>query len=288
MTSWSRRATWVIAALVVATAASTLLPAGRAPAPGRVRFAVLEGPGRERTLQAVTPFAEYLGAAVRRAVLPAVIAGDRLGDAPVGFDLALVPASAAAAWPGAEVLAWVSRCRMSAGGCRAFVVFRRGDRVWHELRAPRVILGDRWSWSGGRGAVAYLREHGFELPQGFGEVAYGANPYDHTEALAALAHGAFDVAVACEADVRAAVDEGLLDARTIVFGPAGEPGRDFALVAAPSLAPRARSAIRDAALNLDLYRFESRNTRTALVLQALRGLGVEGFSPVEVLPSLRP
>jgi ABC-type phosphate/phosphonate transport system substrate-binding protein len=278
----------VIAALVVATAASTLLPAGRAPAPGVVRFAVLEGPGPERTLRAVEPFAEYLGFAVRRAVLPSVLSGDRLESGAADFDLALVPAEAASAWPGAEVLAWVSRCRMASAGCRAFVVFRRGERVWHELRAPRLILGDRWTWSGGRGASGYLREHGFELPGGFAKVAYGANPYDHTEALAALAHGAFDVAVACEADVRAAVDEGLLDAREIVFGPAGQPGRDLALVAAPSLAAPARRAIRDAALNLDLYRFETENLRAALVLQALRGLGVEGFSPVEVLPSLRP
>jgi ABC-type phosphate/phosphonate transport system substrate-binding protein len=287
MREWSGKATWVIAALVVGTAVSTLLPIAAAPPSGTLRLGVLVGPGQERTARAVAPLAEYLGSALRRVVGVEVTSDEQLRSHPEAYDLALLPTQLVSAWPSAEVLAWANRCRPSGASCRPFVIFPR-DRPWNTVPSPRVILGDRLTWAGGEGARAYFLKRGFRLPEDFGLVAYAANPYDHSEAIHALIHGAYDVAVAAEADVRAAAAAGLLDPARFESIAAGEAGNDFALVACASLPAKARRVARDAALNLDRFRFDPHNQRVAMVIEALQALGIEGFAPDVILPSLHP
>jgi ABC-type phosphate/phosphonate transport system substrate-binding protein len=281
------RLTWVLGALVVATAVSAVFPRGGPQLPGMIRFGVLAGAGVVRTERALTPLTDYLGLAVRRAMRPEVVSVDRLRADAGGFDLALLPSTFLDSWGSGEVLAWGKPRGMPGARTRPYALFRRKD-PWYDLDAPRVIFGDRFTWSGGAGSDAYLAEHGFGSHEELGGVQYGSDPYDHTESIAALVHGAFDLAIVRESDLREALETGLVDRSRFAFTPAGPAHGDFVLVAGATLSSSARRRIRDAVLNLDLYRYDETNQRVQAILASLDPLGLSGFVPDEVLPSLRP
>ena len=157
---------------------------------------------------------------------------------------------------------------------------------WFAKSAPRIILGDSHSWAGGRGAADYLREHGVEPRSA--RMASGGNVYDHREAIAALVHGAYDVAIVREADLEEALESGLVDRDAFLFGAAGEAQPCFALVASPQLAKGVRRSVRSAALNLDTLRFDQSSLRVRTVVAAMAQLRLAGFVPIEPLPNLRP
>ena len=116
----------------------------------------------------------------------------------------------------------------------------------------------------------------------------GEEPPALREAIAALVHGAFDLALIRETDLRRAVESGLIDLERFSYEPAGPAAPSFALLAGPRLSGRARNAAREAALNLDHYRFDRSQRRVAAVVAAMGQLGLSGFAPVEPLPALRP
>jgi hypothetical protein len=282
------RTTWILFTAVVLTAVSTLLPRQDPALPGVIRLHVLSGPGPAWTEKALRPLAVYLGERVRRSVQIKAVEEEVWDPRDARAHLLLAPVELLPRGAsGYEVLAWLKGPGVGSAHQRPFVVFARSP-LWHRLEKPRIILGDAHTWAGGRGAAAFLAEKGHPLPDGFAEVATGVNPYDHAEALAALAHGAYDLAVARESDVRRALAAGLLDEERWVVGPAGPPGGGVALLATPTLGENARRRVREALLELDHLRFDQQHLRAATVLEGLGLLGLEGFAPDEVLPSLRP
>lgn len=272
---------------VLGLAIWSVYPTDDGQLPGTLRLAALSGPGNAATHRALDPFAQHLSAAARRAVLVELITPDADFKR---LDLALLPSPLLSRWPEAEVLAWSKGAARVGGQTRPMFLHRR-DRPWYELPDPKVIFGDRWSWGGCRGAWGYLKEHGFierGSSTGGENYTYGLNPYSHAEAIAAVVHGAYDLAIIREEELLAALDGGLVNRGEYAFGPAGEFGGGFALVAGPSVNDRARRALRAAALNLDTLRFDESSLRVRTVLAALGQLHLDGFVPVEPLPGLRP
>ena len=255
--------------------------------PGVLRVAVATGPGEFQTSRALAPLCDYLGLSVRRSMRPVSVLPEQLRAELSEYDLALIPSSWAQSWEGSEVLAW-GKVRASGGfRSRPFVVTRR-DHDWVETASPRVIFGDRYTWAGYAGALDYLRERSFDATDEGQSIAFGHNMYDHSEAIAALVHGAFDIAIVREADMRAALDAGLLRREAFAFEAAGELGVDFALVAGPSLSGGAKQSIREAALNIESLRYDKLSLRVKAVLGAMGQLGLEGFGPTEPFPAIRP
>ncbi len=276
--------TWVMFALVVAAALSTFLPLQESHLPGALQLAVVDGPGPDRTRAAVTFFCSYLSEEVRRAVHPVVVDAESVRRGANGSHLVLAPAELVP--EGWEVLAWAKGSGMGAAHERPYLVSRRGED-WASLKAPRIILGDRWTWAGGRGAQAYLRERGHPLPEGFGKVDAGSNVFDHTQALAVLVHGGFDLAVVRESDLRRAIRAGWLDAREFVYGPAGPAASGIVLAASNVLGGRAKGRLRAAALNLSPFGFDRKHLPAAAALGGLAILGIESFVPDRPFPALR-
>jgi ABC-type phosphate/phosphonate transport system substrate-binding protein len=282
------RLTWILMGLVVLTAVSAIFPRQSPRLPGVIHFGVLAGAGSARTERALKPLASYLGMHVRRAIVPVVASSTSLRGNAGGYDLALVPSTFVSSWGAkSEVLAWAKHWGPSGARSQPYALHLR-ERPWHERARPRVILGDSLTWSGGVGSEDYLRSHGFDPAAAGDRVAHGVNPYDHEQAIAALVHGAFDLAVVRDTDLRGAVETGLVDRSRFAFGPAGPAEGGFVLVAGPTLSDSARRRVREAVLNLDLYQYDEANHRVRSILAALRPLGLAGFAPDEVLPSLRP
>jgi ABC-type phosphate/phosphonate transport system substrate-binding protein len=269
---------------VLALALWSIYPTGPAPIPGVLEMAVLTGRGELATSRALQPLAEYLAASARRTVELKLV--DSLADLH-DADLALVPTTFAESWQGSETLAWAKTLMATGGGSRPMYLYPR-SAVWFEKAEPRVIYGDPHSWSGGRGAGDYLRQNGFDPRVAKERVHAAVDVYDHREAIAALVHGAYDLAIVRETDLMEAVGSGLVDRREFAFGPAGPSKPCFALVASPQLAPAARRSLRSAALNLDTLRFDRSSLRVRNVLAAMAQLRLAGFVPVEPLPGLRP
>ncbi len=279
--------TWVIFGLVVIAALSTFLPWHDPQLPGSVQLTVLEGGGRTRTLRAVKPLCEYLSQQLRRSVVPKVVTASELPGELSKARLFLLPATLLADSTGFEILARAKGPGLDAAYERPYLVFPQGKR-WFELAKPRLILGDSWSWMGGKGASKYLADHGHPLDSGFSEVASGHDVYDHEEALCALAHGGYDLAIVRESDLRRAIEDGIIDPKRFSFGPAGPPGGGIVLAAAPSISNAARRSLRSAALNLDAFRFDNKHMPAALALSGLALLGIDGFVPDRPFPNLRP
>ena len=278
--------TWVIFSLVVLVALSTFLPLREPQIPGTFTLAVIEGQGETRMLAGVRPFCSYLGDELRRAVVPQIVDAVFLKEGAMGAHLILAPRELLPEGGSFQILAWAKGSGMGAAHERPYVVVPRGTH-WESLRAPRLILGDRWTWAGGRGAAEFLAERGHPLDGGFSEVAAGHDIYDHTEALAALAHGAFDLAVVRESDLRRAVETGIIDPHRFTFGPAGPPGDGIALAASHELADRARRKVRAAALDLSVFGFDRKHLPAGAALSGLAVLGIEGFVPDRFFPELR-
>lgn len=275
--------TWILLALLLGAAATTILPDGNPDLPGRVELIALEGPGVAGTEHALAPFARYLGLGLRRSVGVQVVAAGALPP-PGEFELALMPARFAASREDVEVLAWSKPHGLGGADTRPLLVHRRGLDLTR-VAAARIVVGDAHSFD--PAAVrGWLAEQG--LPGPFDGLATGSNPYDHSEALAALVHGAYDLAVVRESDLRQALDAGLVDRTDFAYLAAAPAGRGFALVAGPGLPAAARGRVRDAALNLDHLRYDPQSLRAHAVLEAMGKLGLDGFVPVEMLPSLRP
>lgn len=282
------RLTWILMGLIVLTAVSAVFPDPSPKLPGTIRFGVLAGAGSARTVRAVTPLADYLGLTVRRTVVPVVADADELRGNRGDFDLVLIPSTLVSSWSaGSTVLAWAKPQGRSRARTRPFALYPR-DAPWDERAAPRVIFGDSLTWSGGAGSDGFLADHGFDRASAEGRTAHGVNPYDHLEAVAALVHGAFDLAIVRDADLYEALATGLVDRARFAFGPAGPARGGFVLMAGPTLSDAARRRIREAVLNLDLYQYDEANHRVRSVLASLTLLGLAGFVPDEVLPSLRP
>jgi ABC-type phosphate/phosphonate transport system substrate-binding protein len=274
-------------ALVVATTISALVSGPPSELPGVLRLAVPEGAGNARTERALQPLRDYLAQSARRAIEVSVLPAEDLRQDQQHFDLALIPSTFLDSWgERASILARLRTHSMMGLPSRPYWL-SRSDVDWKQLAAPRIVFGDDVTWSGGAGSTEYLHESGFDDLSRFGKVTYGKNPFDHEEAIAALVYGAYDVAIVREADLRRAVDRGFVDRASFTTGPAGEPRADFLLVADVGLSRPARDRLREAVLNLDLYRFDQPNYRVMAILGALEVLGLEGFAPYEVLPSLR-
>lgn len=269
---------------VLALALWSVYPTGPTPIPGVLEMAVLQGRGELATSRALQPLADYLAASARRTVELKLV--DSLADLH-DADLALVPATFAESWQGSETLAWAKTLRATGSGSRPMFLYPRGE-IWYEKPEPRLIYGDPHSWSGGRGAAEYLREHGLDPRSAPQRIRAARDVYDHQEAIAALVHGAYDVAIVRETDLLEAVGSGLVDRRDFAFGPAGPPKPCFALVASPQLVQATRRSLRSAALNLDTLRFDRSSLRVRNVLAAMAQLRLAGFVPVEPLPGLRP
>jgi hypothetical protein len=188
---------------------------------------------------------------------------------------------------GYEVLAWVKGPGLRAEHERPCVVFR-ADSLWLKSASPRIILGDRWTWAGGLGAAEYLAKHGCPLSSAQVRWGYGQSAYDHLDAISAMVHGAFDLALARESDLKRAQEIGLVDEEGYRFEAVASPGGGMVLVAAPTLSRAARRQVRSAALSLDAYRFDPQHLMASSALTGLRTLGIEGFVPDHPFPNLRP
>ncbi len=282
-----RPLTWLLLGLVVAIAIAAVYPGRESTLPGTVRLATVPGAGPRLTQTSLAPLCDYLGLALRRAVEPVLLPAGARSLESTSFDLALVPASMVGRVKGGEVLAWAKPRAVPGLGCRPYVVFPK-ERPWYDLPSPRISFGDSLTWSGGRGAQEYLLEHGFKDLTRFGNVTYGRNPFVHEAVLWSVIHGVADVAILNEGDVQAAVDAGILDRDRFKLAPAGPAGAGFALVAGPAMSGSARRQARAAALNLDLFRYETKSYQVKAVLEAMGHLGLHGFAPDQVLPALRP
>jgi hypothetical protein len=223
---------------------------------------------------------------MRRSIELELLRGDHLPDRPESWDLALVPAPFADSEGEAIVLAWSKTRGRTGNRERPVLLHHRGD-AWQALEAPRVVFGDSLTWQGGRGAWDHLRERGFASTSDFGRAHYGRNPYDHLEAIAALVHDAYDLAIVRETDLRDALASGLVDRGRFGFEPAGALRPTFVLLASPQLSADARERVRDAVLHLDDLRFERPRPAVDAVLHGLEELGLGGFVPNELLPRLR-
>lgn len=287
MTKVGESATWIIFTLVVLTAASTLLPLHDPEIPGALQVAVLNGPGSTRTEQALRPFCDYLSRALDLNTHPRSVSADELARGAGKAQLLLGPVELLPESDGYEVLAWVKGPGLRAEHERPYVVYP-ADSLWLKREDTRVILGDPWTWAGGAGAVEFLARHGRQLDSSFAERSAGHNAYDHMEAISAMAHGAFELALARESDLKRALDMGLVNEDQFRFEAAGSPGGGMALMAAPSLSKEARRQVRSAALSLDAYRFDPQHLMASSALTGLRTLGIEGFVPDRAFPNLRP
>ena len=70
--------TWIIFALVVLAAASTLLPVSEPKIPGALELAALEGPGIQATEGSLQPFCEYLSRALGLNTQPRAVRASEL------------------------------------------------------------------------------------------------------------------------------------------------------------------------------------------------------------------
>jgi hypothetical protein len=241
----------------------------------------LDGPGELVTESAVRPFCDYLGLALRRGVRVHVLGAERLRERAASFDLMLVPRSLLPSLREHELLAW-ARGHGRAGQPAQSVLLRRRSATGRN----GLILGDALSWRDDTQVARLLQARG--VGDKLAEVATGHDVYDHTEALAAFAHGAYDAALVRDGDYVRALRDGLLDSGSIETELLGEAQHAFALVAGPRLSPRMQREVREAVLELDHLRFEEASLRGQLVLASLGRLRIDGFVPVEPFPSLRP
>jgi ABC transporter, phosphonate, periplasmic substrate-binding protein len=283
--TWNRT-TWVLSMLVLVTAASTLVEMRDPALPGTLRLGVLR-PGDPRGVDLVlAPFAAYLGQEIHRRVVIEEIDPAAVEQASDLFDLALLPLHGAVKVEEVSVLAWAKSAGRS-GWRSAVGVLRTRDVPWPPEPGRRLIFGDAVTWSGYHGALEPLEGWGWSDAEIAASVR-GKDPFDHQGAIASLVYGAFDYAVVREMDVYAAIRIGRLPRQGFVYTRVGEPRGDFALVAGTELSDAARNRVRDAALNLDHYRQDPSRLRAGAASHALGELGLSGFAPDELLPSLRP
>jgi len=275
--------TWILLVLVLGAAVTTVLPSREPTLPGMLELAVLRGPGDLATSRALTPLADYLGLSLRRSIRVRVVAIDTLTNR-TDFDLALLPARLAVTHPTSDILAWSKPRGTGAADTRPLMVYRSGTKL-ASIALPRVIVGDASTFDPAK-VRGWLQAQGVDASSG--APAFGHNPYDHSEALAALVHRAFDLAVVRESDLRVALDSGLVDRTQYAYLAVAPSAQGFALVAGPDLPTAARRKLRDAALNLDHLRYDPSSLRARGVLEAMGNLGLDGFVPAEILPSLRP
>jgi hypothetical protein len=259
----------------------SIAPVGDPALPGILAFAVLDGPGELVTESAVRPLCDYISLALRRGVRVHVLDEQRLRERAASFDLLLVPRSLLPALPEHQVLAWARGHGRVGQAPQPVLVRRRAVASDHQL-----ILGDALSWRGDEAMAKLLRERGLEAS--LSAAAAGHDIYDHSEALAAFAHGAYSAALVRDGDYVRALRDGVLASGSIETELLGPPEHAFALVAGRRLSPRMQREVREAALELDHLRFEDASLRGQLVLASLSRLRIDGFVPVEPFPSLRP
>ena len=278
------KTTWVIYTIVLGLAVSSVLSVRGPQLPGTLRLGVLRGPGPQELEASLAPFARYLGESVRRTVAVEVLTTEDVAAETPRFDVAILPASLVVDRDDLVVLAWAKPAGLSGWRTRSFVVQSRGTKA----QPPRVVVGDSLSWAGARDVLESLSRRPDVGPAAVASAVFGRDLYDHCEVLSATSHGAYDICVAREGDLRRALASGLIDPERFEFEALGRPHAGFALVATTSLSKSARGKLRGSALNLDHFRFDRANRRAETVLQALARLGLNGFAPVEVLPGLRP
>lgn len=281
---WSRT-TWVLCTLIVLTAASTLLGVNRARLPGTLHLGVLRSGEIVPVEQSLRPLADYLGVEIHRRVVVEGIALEGLRECTSSFDLALVPLHGILGEEDVRLLAWAKPAGRSGWEGHPTVLHREG-RDWPPAPGGRLAFGDAVTWTGYVAGRRELERHGWTEEQ-IRALPRGHDPYDHTPLIAALVHGAFDYVFVRESDVSVAREGGLLPRGNFVATRVGKARGEFALVAGEQLGSSARDHLEAAALNLDHYRFDPSRLRASAAVHAMGQLGLAGFAPRTVLPSLR-
>lgn len=283
-TGWSRT-TWILSALILITAASTLLGVNRTSLPGTLRLGLLGSGGVISTEQSLQPLAEYLAVEVRRSVVVETIEAQALSEVSQDFDLALVPLHGELDADEVGVLAWAKPAGRS-GWEGHPTVLHHGDLPWPPAPGSRLAFGDAYTWTGCLAGQAELLRQGWPS-EAIDGIPRGHDPYDHTPIIAALVYGGLDYVFVRESDVTAARNAGLLPRGEFISTRVGPARGDFALVAGEGLGEGARDQLEAAVLNLDHYRFDPSRLRASSAIHALGQLGLSGFAPPTVLPSLR-
>lgn len=166
-------------------------------------------------------------------------------------------------------------------------------RVPWNLRPASVLLSRReagasltpWRSAPGRTAIgdslslvcrAPLCADGYagRLPAG---VAWGADPYDHGEVLAAARHGRFDHVVARQWDVEAALADGRLDPRRWRVQSLSDPVPDVVILAARRLPLATRLDLQQALVVLGRQPRRD-DQRAGRLLAQLGQFGLDGFN----------
>jgi hypothetical protein len=108
-------------------------------------------------------------------------------------------------------------------------------------------------------------------------VAWGNDPYDHRDVLAAARHGAYDHAVVRQWDAEAALSSGRLDPRRWRVRRLGDPVPDIVVLASRSLSRAARIDLQESLSTLG--RDASGKGAGGIDLDGrLAALGFEGFN----------
>lgn len=283
-TGWSRT-TWILSALILLTAASTLLGVNRTRLPGTLRLGVMDSGGVVSADQGLRPLADYLGVEIRRSVVVERIAADELPHVGQDFDIALVPLHGELEADEVRLLAWAKPAGHSGWEGYPTVLHHR-DRDWPPPPGSRLAFGDAHTWTGRIAGKTELLRLGWS-PEMVEELPCGHDPYDHTPIIAALVFGGLDYVFVRESDVTAARNAGLLPRGKFVSTRVGPARGDFALIAGDGLSEGAWDQLEAAVLNLDHYRFDPSRLRASSAVHALGQLGLSGFAPPTVLPSLR-
>lgn len=266
---------------VLALSVWSLWPGESAELPGMLRFGLYDGKGSLRTEQAVRPLVDYLGLAIRRSVRVSVFDDDVADERIQSCELLLLPAAFRENFPEFELLAH-AKGHGRVGQLPRPVLVRTSD----ESRGGELIRGDAFAWRGDQELARALAERGFTSV--LDDYDSGHDPYDHAEALVALAHGAYAAALVRDGDLAAALADGVLESDGMSSEILGSRGPAFVLLAKRSLSDGTRRNLRRAALELDHLRLDDASLRVQAVLSALAGLGIHGFVPVEPFPELRP
>jgi len=132
--------TWILLALVLGAAITTVLPTEGPDLPGRLEFVALRGPGEAGTRHALDPLARYLGLTLRRSVVVRVVDAEALPRSG-SFDLALLPARFTQGRDDLEVLAWSKPHGIGGADTRPLLVYRRGTDLT-QVTAGRIVVGD--------------------------------------------------------------------------------------------------------------------------------------------------
>lgn len=255
---------------VVAVAISALLPFDSPRRPGTLHLGLPLVASDPRLQEYGQVLADHFGRALRRSAR--VVALGPVPGPEAVFDLALLPSGTAH-----DLRAVLARARSSEApetSVRLVWVHRVGD-AGVEGSSIRVIAGDS-TLAGGPVAVGRLLD-----ARGVGPdrrvLRTGHDVFDHAEAIAALIHGAYDLALLREGEIDAAVRRGWCAKGEFVEEPTDIVAPAFVLVAGTGLSEHSRRRLARAARDLDAAPGGGGGGHSDRVGRALRALGLSGF-----------